>query len=46
VRAVFDQPAAPRCAEFPGGVSVQVNGQRLAATSRDACVSAIIRGAR
>jgi hypothetical protein len=46
VRAVFDEPAAPQCPEFPGGVSVQVNGQRLAASSRDNCVSAVVRGAR
>jgi hypothetical protein len=46
VRAVFDQPAAPRCSEFPGGVSVRVNGLRLVASSRDDCVSSVAWGAR
>ena len=46
VRAVFDEAAAAQCPEFPGGVSVRVDGQRLAAESRDNCVTAAVWGAR
>ena len=46
VRAVFDQTAAAQCPEFPGGVSVRVNGQRLVAASGDNCVTAAVWGAR
>ena len=44
VRAVFDQTAAAQSPEFPRGVSVRVNGQRLAAASRDNCVTAPVWG--
>jgi hypothetical protein len=46
VRAVFDQAAAAQCPEFPDGVSVQANGQRLVAHSRDNCVTAVVWGAK
>jgi hypothetical protein len=46
VRAVFDQAAAASCPEFPGGVSVRVDGLRLAADSLDNCITAAVRGAR
>lgn len=46
VRAVFDRAAAAPCPEFPEGVSVQANGQRLVARSRDNCVTAAVWAAK
>ncbi|MFO1314818.1 MAG: hypothetical protein U1F58_04370 [Burkholderiales bacterium] len=46
VRAVFDRAAAAQCPEFPEGVSVQANGQRMVANSRDNCVTAAVWGAK
>lgn len=44
--ALFDQAATASCPEFPGGLVLHVNGQRLIADSMDPCRSAHVMGAQ
>lgn len=46
LRALFDQAATASCPEFPGGLDLRVNGQRLIADSMDNCKSAHVIGAQ
>ncbi|MDP1679309.1 MAG: hypothetical protein Q8L02_04190, partial [Candidatus Nitrotoga sp.] len=46
LRALFDQAATASCPEFPGGLDLRVNGQRLIADSMDNCKSAHVVGAQ
>jgi hypothetical protein len=44
--AIFDASSTASCPEFPGGLTVRANGQRLIADSGDNCVTAHIVGAK
>ena len=44
--AVFDAASTASCPEFPGGLTVRANGQRLIADSGDNCQSAHLIGAK
>jgi hypothetical protein len=46
LNATFDAVATASCPEFPGGLDLRVNGQRLVATARDNCRSARVVAAK
>lgn len=46
LRALFDSAATAACPEFPGGLDLRVNGQRLIADSMDSCRTAHLMGAQ
>src|SRR5439155_18254275 len=46
VHAVFDSAATAACPEFPAGLDLHFNGERLYADARDLCSSAHVMAAK